>query len=169
MIDGSTASRAPGAQKLRRDAALWSRVTRTTAIAVASLVALETLAPAISGSLSEGWGEVASRIVAALPAFVYLAALWVLQRGFADLGGGALFNKGLADALGRVGRLLVLGAALSVVGVPLLQRIFFTSPGYWVSLDAAAVAIGLLGAALTIWSRLMRRAERLERELQDII
>lgn len=104
------------------------------------------------------------------PAMFYLCALWAVRGVFRALAeGGRPFGPALAQGLRGVGSNLAWGAAMNVVGSPLLLRWTENRGGFAFDHIPAAAAVGVVGLALLPLARLIERAGRLQNELDSII
>ena len=106
--------------------------------------------------------------LAAVPALLYLAALWRVRQALAAIAGGDLFTPVLARLLRQVGVLLFLGAACAVALAPLLHRLAGDAFPRLIEYDVANFVLGAIGIAFTFLARLFDRAVGLQRELEDI-
>lgn len=97
------------------------------------------------------------------PAVFYLWALWTLRGLFAALSRkGFVFHDVVANALGRMGVALVLGAATSLVALPFLIQLGSRVLGQIAIFAAPALTIGVIGLGLIAVAGMIRRAARLE-------
>ncbi len=157
---------------LLRKHSLWlSRLTLTLLVATAFVIALPPIA------LSSG-GKIAAPIFWATmlqwsPSILYLYSLWSIRQGFRDFAIGGVLGPAIATGCFRAGIALALGASLSAVGVPNLARILIDRglidpsigpfPGVLV-FDTAYLAVGVVGLALMLLGRLLRRASEIQAE-----
>ncbi len=151
---------------------------KTLTTVVAALLALSLAAHPvfnITAGLQEGEEplRLAHRIGVSLiwltPAVLYVCALWAVRRMFHQLAReGQVFRPALAVGLRGVGWSLAWGAGMDVVGSPLLTRWLDGEPGGSVlHYSPAAAALGVVGLALVMLSRLLDRAADLQNELDQ--
>lgn len=153
--------------------------------AVTGLVGLVLLVAAISfvGALRSGASmhdevgppaRAASWLVFWAPAAFYLWALWAIRRALDNVAAGRYFHPTLARSLRDVGIGLGAGGATSAVIQPNLMRLMsdagwgrqiFASYGHF---DVAYVAVGAVGLALVLLSRVLHRAAEIQAELDEI-
>lgn len=106
------------------------------------------------------------------PSLCYLVGLWAISQGFRSFARGGLFGPATADGCSRAGVALAIGATLSAVGVPNLARLLaaegLLTNTYWplayLVFDTAYLAVGVVGLALILLGRLLRRASELQAE-----
>lgn len=140
-------------------------------VAVALMLPLEALGSArASGSV--GFADMASvfarQLLVAVPAVVYLVALWSIRRALASISIGAPFAPAVAQALGRVGWLLLLGSLLAIFVMPNIYRLLDGGYPRLIEFDITNIVIGGLGISLTLFSKLFESAGAMQRELEDI-
>ena len=102
-----------------------------------------------------------------LPSIFYLYSLWAIRSGFRAFAAGGVFGPAIADGCTRAGLALAIGATLSAVGVPNLFRLISGS-GAVLHFDPAYLAVGVVGLALLLLGRLLRRAAALQRETAEL-
>lgn len=154
--------------------------------AVTGLVGLLLLAVALSfvGALRSGTPmhegmDLPSRAVTWLvfwaPAAFYLWALWAIRRALNDVAAGRYFHPAMARSLRDVGIGLGVGGAMSAVIQPNLMRLMsdagwgrqiFASYGHF---DVAYAAVGAVGLALILLSRVLHHAAEIQAELDEIL
>ena len=107
------------------------------------------------------------------PSILYLYSLWSIRQGFKDFAIGGVLGPAIAAGCFRAGIALALGASLSAVGVPNLARILIDrglidpSIGLFhgvLVFDTAYLAVGVVGLALMLLGRLLRRASEIQAE-----
>lgn len=102
------------------------------------------------------------------PALFYLWALWSTRQMFATLSRGGFVFHAVSTALGHIGWALGLGAvATLVIGTALLVAGPHVTGGF-VLVNVPAVTLGIVGLALIITARMMRRAQTLERRVESL-
>jgi hypothetical protein len=112
-------------------------------------------------------GSVAAQLALASPAVAYLGALWKL-RSLADrVAEGEGFAKAGANALRWSGVLLMLGAALALLVIPLLSRWTALGRARQIDLDVSTLIIGAIGLALLLIARLLDQARAVQSELNE--
>jgi len=121
--------------------------------------------------LAEQAHELGQILIGIAPALLYLSALWAVRRIFNDLArAGRPVRPALARGLRRVGRRLAWGAGMDVIGSPMLIRWSDGEGGgavaYYIP---AAVALGVVGLALVLVSRLLQRATDMQNELDGFV
>lgn len=108
------------------------------------------------------------QLVLAAPAALYLAALWQLRQAAAAAARGTTFGPAVVHSLRRVGYCLIVGAALALLGMPLLHRITGAERTRLIDYDVATLIIAGIGLGLVFLARLVRRAAAVEAELEQI-
>jgi hypothetical protein len=103
------------------------------------------------------------------PGVFYLLALWAVRRTFGELSHGRLFQPALARGLRDVGSNLAWGAGMDVLGAPVLLRWVEGVPGSVLHFNTAAIALGVVGLALALLARLLKRAADMQAELDQFI
>lgn len=107
------------------------------------------------------------------PSIFHLYALWAVRSAFRDFAIGGIFGPAIATGCTRAGVALAIGATLSAVGVPNLMRILHAqnladrSPAESTGVlifDTAYLAVGVVGLALVLLGRLLRRAVEIQSE-----
>jgi hypothetical protein len=112
--------------------------------------------------------ELARQLLFAIPAIVYLLALWQLRDVAGEIGNGALFGAAAARGLRRVGFCLVGGAALTLA-MPWLH-LLAGGEAYprLIDFDVATLVIGGIGLGLAFLARLVDRAGAMQSELDEM-
>jgi heme exporter protein D len=115
--------------------------------------------------------ELGQALIQITPALLYLWALLAVRRLFSELARQERpFQPALVEGLRRIGWSLAWGAGMDVVGAPMLLRWTDGEPGGSVAhYLPSAVALGVVGLALVLLSRLLQRAAALQDELDQII
>jgi hypothetical protein len=109
------------------------------------------------------------RAVVTLPALAYLWALWSVQHALGQLASGALFQDTVARALRRIGAGLLLGALLSVFALTNLTRWILGGVGGYAWFDLSGIVLGVIGAVLILFARLIDQARAFQAELDEIV
>lgn len=114
------------------------------------------------------------------PALFYLAAMAVMARMFGQVAAGRSIWRETARGLGLTGAALMLGAVTTVLVQPRLMQLDVVREimvrqdrhavvGGWASFDVPAITIGVVGLALLLLGGLLRRAEAVQTELDEIV
>jgi len=155
-----------GVDQLRRHSLWLSRLTLFLLVATALIIILPTLI--IFGRMFAADGQISERAGLAtlhwVPSIFYLYALWAIRSAFRDFAVGGVFGPAIAEGCARAGLALAIGATLSAVGIPNLMRLIRGGSGSILHLDVAYLAVGVVGLALLLLGRLLRRAADLQRE-----
>ena len=150
--------------QLRRHSLWLSRLTLFLLVATA----LVTVAPVLIGfALAPARGlppALAFTAVLWMPVPFYLYALWAIRGVFQGFATGGTFGPAIAAGCTRAGFALAIGGTLSAVGVPNAMRLLHGQGGILL-FDVAYLAVGVVGLALILLGRLLRRAATLEEEL----
>lgn len=155
--------------QLRRHSLWLSRLTLFLLVATALIIVLPTtlyfarafmgMRPFIPGS---GY-----TLLYWIPSIIYLYALWAIRSAFRDFALGGVFGPAIADGCTRAGLALAMGASVSAVGLPNLLRLL-RGDGSILHFDVAYLAVGIVGLALVLLGRLLRRAAGLQRETAEL-
>lgn len=151
---------------------LTTIVLLVLALAVGSQLLLNVL-----GELRDGVAplhvarEFGEDLIRVTPAIFYLCALWAVRRVFGELTRAEpVFRPALERGLREVGSSLAWGAGTEVLGAPMLLRYVDGERGGAVAhYIPAAIAIGVVGLALVLLSRLIGRGAALQDELDSFI
>jgi hypothetical protein len=103
-----------------------------------------------------------------LPMFLYMWAIWMVRRALRSITDGALFDEVVLKLLFRVGFALFGGALFTVVGQPVVYTLLSGSPQLK-TFEPSPLTLGVVGAALALFSRLFERAASLRKELDEFI
>ncbi|MDT9600707.1 hypothetical protein [Sphingosinicella rhizophila] len=160
---------------LLRQHSLWlARFTLFLLAGTAFALLLPTLVLLAVHAASEGtWPRLLGwSIETALPSIFYLYALWAIRITFRDYAAQGLFGPTLAIGCTRAGAALALGAVASAIVAPNLLRLLepggsWANPGF-VRFDSAYLAVGVVGIAITLLGRLLRRAVEVQREAAQL-
>lgn len=101
-----------------------------------------------------------------LPMVLYMWAIWMVRRALKAIAEGALFDQVVPKLLFRVGIALFGGALFTVIGVPLMTALLYGSP-HFKTFEPSPVTLGVVGAALVLFSQLLGRAASLREELDE--
>ena len=108
------------------------------------------------------------QLVLAVPALLYLAALWQLRRAVAAVAAGEPFGAAVVRALRRLGLLLMLGALAGLLVLPSAHRLLGQPYPRLLDFDLASLIIAGIGLGLTFLAGLVERARAVQRELDEI-
>lgn len=101
-----------------------------------------------------------------LPMFLYMWAIWMIRSALKAIAGGVLFDQVISKLLFRVGLALFGGALFTVIGVPLITALVWGSP-YLKTFEPSPVTLGVVGAALMLFSQLFARAAAMRNEIEE--
>lgn len=101
-----------------------------------------------------------------LPMFLYMWAIWMVRRALQSIADGALFDEVVPKLLFRVGLALFGGAIFTVIGQPVVYALFYGAP-HLKTFEPSPVTLGVVGAALVLFARLLERAASLRKELDE--
>ncbi len=101
-----------------------------------------------------------------LPMFLYMWAIWMIRAALKAIAGGALFDDVIAKLLFRVGLALFGGALFTVIGVPLASALLWGKPDIR-TFEPSALTLGIVGAALILFSRLFAQAATMRAEIEE--
>ncbi len=166
MAKVQTANASP-TSRLQTQCASLGGLAATASIILAGLMVLETLGPWLVKPLVLPDLLLAAASLVA-PA-TYAFGVWRVGRVLRAFAREGRFVSAAFEALRGVGLVLVLGAVFTIAVEPPLAILLGRSRGYFIGLNAADIALGLMGAMLWGFARLFRRAARLERELDGFI
>lgn len=104
------------------------------------------------------------------PSAFYLWALWTLRGLFAGLAReGPGLRPAVTTALSRIGWALVGGAVTTFIAAPLVAFIETHHQGGWFgTFNTPALTLCLLGLALVVLARMLRRAAHLETRVEAL-
>jgi hypothetical protein len=151
---------------LRRQSRILAAVTAAAAAVLVLLIVFSITAALLMphGGVSPALG---ARLAYWTPAPFYLWALWAIRRVFREVGAGMAFDSAVARGLTHLGWAIIAGSVASTLALPLLLRLS-GEPGLPQSdggrfqgiaqFDLAYVALGFVGAAILLLSRLLRLA-----------
>lgn len=108
------------------------------------------------------------QVTLATPAFLYLGALWALRQAAAAVGAGAAFGDAVVRSLRKVGYCLIGGAALALLGMPLVYWLTGEERTRLIDHDVATLIVAGIGLGLVFLARLVGRAAAVEAELDQI-
>lgn len=101
-----------------------------------------------------------------LPMFLYMWAIWMIRAALKAIASGALFDDVIAKLLLRVGLALFGGALFTVIGVPLASALLWGKPVIR-TFEPSALTLGIVGAALILFSRLFAEAATMRAEMEE--
>ena len=99
------------------------------------------------------------------PMALYMWAIWMIRGALKSIAGGILFDEVIAKLMFRIGLALFGGAVFTVVGVPLVTALISGSP-YINTFEPSPVTLGVVGAALMLFSHLHAKAANMSDELE---
>ena len=102
------------------------------------------------------------------PALFYLWALWAARRMFEALSRGGFVFQAVSSALGRIGWALTLGATATILIVPILLGMGAHVVGGFALFNVPALTLGIVGLALIVTARMMRRVHALEGKVASL-
>ncbi len=164
MIQNPSAARL---ETLRLDCHRLARGFAAGCVAVAILLLLETFGPWLTRPPQAGQTGVA--LIDLVAPAAYLWGLWRLRAALAAFAAEGRFLAAFTGALRDVGVAFLAGGLFQTFAAPGLKLLAGHGPGYFISLDAAAIAVAAVGAGLWAMSRLFARAARMEAELEGIL
>ncbi|MFW2342591.1 DUF2975 domain-containing protein [Brevundimonas sp.] len=148
-------------------------LARFMVISVGSLLALMHLIVPVwlrlrGDEVPYAWDIVRS-LIWAMPAVLYLAAVWMIGRALGHLSKGRLIQPTLVVALRNVGVALGVGGVWSVFVVTNLTRILQGGQGGWFHFDVSGMTLGMIGGALFLLGRVLDQAADVQAELDEMI
>jgi hypothetical protein len=108
------------------------------------------------------------QLALAVPALLYLAALWQLRRAVAAVAEGAPFSAAVVRALRRLGLLLAFGALAGLLAMPAVHKLLGLPYPRLLDHDLATLIIAGIGLGLAFLARLVERAGTVQHELDEI-
>ncbi len=151
----------------------FQMLARFMVISVGSLLALmHLIAPVwlrLRGDEVPYDQDMVRSMIWAMPAFFYLAAVWMIGRAMGQLSRGRLIQPTLAVALRNVGLALGIGGVWSVFVVTNLTRIIQGGQGGWLHFDVSGMTLGMIGGALFLLGRVLGQAADVQAELDEMI
>ena len=130
---------------------------------------VSALSEAAPGSL-EFWDLIGPRLIQALPAFALLGAIDSTHKLFRRLGKGELFGEAVGKGVRGIGGSLIWAAAVMAVIVPWLQAWLDGKYGFGgLNLDPVSIVLAVVGAAMLLLGRLLKRAGALQTELESYV
>lgn len=108
------------------------------------------------------------QVVLAIPAVLYLGALWALRQAAAAVASGGAFGEAVVRPLRRVGYCLIAGSALALLVMPWLNRLLVPGHPRLIDYDVATLIIAGIGLGLIFLSRLVRQAGAIQAELDQM-
>ena len=130
---------------------------------------LGALREAAPGSV-EFYDIIGRAVIEALPAFALLGAVDASRKLFGRLAKGELFSDAVGRGVRGVGGSLIWAAAVIALIVPWLQAWVDGRYGFGgIHLDPTTVVLGVVGAAMLLLGRLLKRAGALQSELESYV
>ena len=127
------------------------------------------LTAVVVGNVIVQGGRVADVVaITYLPIFLYMWAIWNLRAALRLIARGAPFGGLMPVRLFRTGLGLFSGAIFVSFGAPLVRWLAYGKPGIQ-TFDGSGVTIGVLGAALMVFSTVLRQAVDMRAELDGIL
>lgn len=153
---------------LRRQASLLAFALTVTTVSLLSILVLERLAYAGAFRSSSVTARVvAAQLALSAPSLINLAAVWQLRRAVNEIARGELFGLTVVRAFKRVGLLLAVGAACSILLMPAFARALGYATQRLIDADLSTLILGALGLALMFVGGLVERAASTKRELEE--
>jgi len=157
---------------LLRKHSLWlSRLTLVLLVATSLIIAMPPVALGLGSNISVP--VILGIMLRWSPSIFYLYSLWAIRQGFRDFAVGGVLGPAIATGCSRAGIALAIGATLSALGVPNIARLLIDQglieplrgmfQGVLV-FDTAYLAVGVVGLALMLLGRLLRRASEIQAE-----
>lgn len=127
---------------------------------------LAVLTALLLGNIVWQGGQYADKVaIYYLPMVLYMWAIWMIRRSLNAIADGALFDDVLAKLMMRVGFALFGGALLTVFGLPLMSALAWGKP-YIATFEPSPVTLGVVGAAMVLFSQLFARASVMRDEIE---
>lgn len=153
-----------------------ARVRRNVSIlwiVCATLVVLERFSAATIAAVHSHFAQqpvlhLACQAVSAIPEFLFLIGLWGIRDTLGAFARGELFGPRVTRMLDRVGTLLAVASLIELAIVPGVCRLLGFDNGYWIAFDPSAIVLAGLGLALKAIAGVLRRASKIETELDGI-
>ena len=131
------------------------------------LVGLTFLTALLLGNVVWHGGRYADAVaIYYLPMFLYMWAIWMVRRALQAIAAGAMFDEVVPKLLFRVGLALFGGALFTVVGQPLVHALLYGNPNFR-TFEPSPITLGIVGAALSLFAKLLERAASLRKELDE--
>jgi hypothetical protein len=133
------------------------------------LVLLALLAVLLLGNVAWYGPKVAHGSFVAIyyfPMLLYIWAIWMVRAALKAVAGGAILDQVVPRLLFRVGAALFGGALFTVIGIPVATFILYGHPRI-TTFEPSPVTLGVVGAALILFSSLLGRAAVLREELDE--
>ena len=160
-------------ESIRERSARTLRFVTIVWVASALLVVLErfslvTIRLVQSGFAVDALRAFACQAASAVPEALFLWGLWGVRGALAEFSRGVLFARPVTHMLNRVATVLVWGAAVRIAVVPGICRLLGEDIRYWISFDAASLALGGMGLALRAIAGVLLHASVIQSELDEI-
>lgn len=162
----STAA-SPPRSRLQVQCARLGLLAAASSVILAGLIVLETLGPWLVKPLA--LPELLLSVASLVAPATYVLGVWRMGSVLKAFARDGRFVSAAFEALSSVGLVLTVGSVFTIVIEPELATLLGRGRGYFIGLNAADIALGLLGSMLWGVARLFRRAARLECELDGFI
>ena len=118
----------------------------------------------------EFYDIVGRAVVQALPAFALLGAVDATRKLFSRLARGEMFGDSVGRGVRGVGASLIWAALVAALIVPWLTAWLDGRYGFGgIHLDPTTIVLGVVGAAMLLLGRLLKRAGALQSELESYV
>lgn len=145
-------------------------------IAVILAIMLQYVLPPVLGLATGGDDlrafsqSLGAALIEALPAILFASALSSTEKLFARLGRGELFTAAVGKGVSGVGQALLSGAfAVALITPNLLAWVAGDYGGMELKLEPQTLVIGVVGTAMLLMGRMLRRAGALQDELERFV
>ncbi|MBX7249055.1 MAG: DUF2975 domain-containing protein [Caulobacteraceae bacterium] len=116
------------------------------------------------------WNGIGALLIDALPAFALAGAIDACRKLFKRLAEGALFGDAVGRGVRGIGSALIWAALATAVVAPWLQAWVDGKYGFGgVRLDPTTVLLAVLGGAMLLLGRLLKRAGAMQSELERFV
>jgi hypothetical protein len=155
-------------ESLRRRAARMRLALLMAAAFLLLILVLERMsyAGAFSGTGTTP-AAVAAQLTLSAPSLINLLALWQLADAAGRVARGDMFGGLIVRAFRRVGTLLAISSAVSILLMPALARSMGHAVARLIDADVSTLILGALGIALIFIGSLVERAGQAHRELEE--
>lgn len=104
-------------------------------------------------------------LVAFVPMYIYIWAMWMVRQALRAIARGDMFDEVVPKLLFRIGVALFFGALFNVFGTPVASLVFELR--LTMVFDGAAITLGVVGATLVLVSQLLKQAASMREELDS--